>query len=89
MKKLDAVFQARASLRALSKTLQSVNASLDDMVQLTLYLKHRHDFPAVRDTFREFFTDGHYPARMTVFTDFINESCLCMVDGTEVVTSGH
>ncbi|ACS85974.1 RidA family protein [Musicola paradisiaca] len=85
--KADAVFQARASLKALSRTLQSVDASLNDMVQLTLYLKHRQDFPAVRDVFREFFTDGHYPARMTVFTDFISENCLCMMDGTAVVAS--
>ncbi|WP_264624056.1 RidA family protein [Candidatus Symbiopectobacterium sp. NZEC135] len=87
--KADAVFQAKASLKALQKTLQSVDASLDDMVQLTLYLKHRHDFPAVRDVFRKFFTDGQYPARMTVFTDFISDNCLCMVDGTAVVTANQ
>ncbi|MBG6248470.1 RidA family protein [Candidatus Symbiopectobacterium endolongispinus] len=87
--KADAVFQTRTSLKALQKTLQSVDASLDDMVQLTLYLKHRHDFPAVRDIFREFFTARHYPARMTVFTDLINENCLCMIDGTAVVNSNH
>lgn len=87
--KADAVFQAKASLKALQKTLQSVDANLDDMVQLTLYLKHRDDFAAVRDIFREFFTAGHYPARMTVFTDFINENCLCMIDGTAVVNSNH
>lgn len=83
--KTDVVFQAKASFKALRKTLQSVGADLHHMVQLTLYLKHKEDFSAVRDIFREYFEEGHYPARMTVFTDFINKNCLCMIDGTAVL----
>lgn len=77
----DVEFQVRATLTALSRTLQSVNADINDVVQLTLYLKNRSDFSAARRVFREFFAEGNYPARMTVFTEFINDSCLCMMDG--------
>lgn len=77
----DVTHQTRAALTALTKTLQSANAGLNDLVQITLYLKNKNDFSIAREVFLEFFTDGLYPARMTVFTDFINESCLCMVDG--------
>jgi len=83
--KTDAVFQAKASFNALDKTLRAVGSDLNHMVQLTLYLKRREDFPSVRNIFREYFGEGHYPARMTVFTNFINKNCLCMIDGIAVL----
>ncbi|EPM4908863.1 RidA family protein [Klebsiella oxytoca] len=77
----DVIHQVRATLSALTKTLHLENADLKDIVQITLYLKKKSDFPLARAVFSEYFTEGLYPARMTVITDFINESCLCMVDG--------
>lgn len=79
--KEEIAFQMRASLDALRKTLHSVNATLDDMVQLNLYLRHRADFSKARDIFYECFTEQKFPARTTLFTDFVNEKCLCMIDG--------
>lgn len=77
----DVEYQTRASLHALRETLESVDAKLEDMVQLNLYLRSSDDFGKVRDIFREYFTEQQYPARMTVISDFINNSCLCMMDG--------
>ncbi|ATM97509.1 2-aminomuconate deaminase [Yersinia frederiksenii] len=79
--KVDIEFQIRASLNALRKTLRSVNAELEDMVQLNLYLRNRADFDKARNVFPEYFTEQQYPVRTTLFTDFVNESCLCMLDG--------
>ncbi|TKY82757.1 RidA family protein [Pectobacterium polonicum] len=84
----DVEFQVRASLNALRKTLQSVNADLVDLVQLNLYLRHRADFSKAREIFREYFTEQKFPARTTVFTDFVNDRCLCMIDGVAYKPSG-
>lgn len=79
--KEDIEYQVRASLSALRKTLHLVNAELNDMVKLNLYLRDRADFSKARDIFYEYFTEQNFPVRMTIFTDFVDEKCLCMIDG--------
>ena len=64
----------------MKKTLESVGASLDDMVQIHLYLKDIEDFRSARDVFYKYFEDG-FPARMSGTTDFVSPSILCMLDG--------
>lgn len=76
----DIEYQMEACFNSLQDTLQSVGASLDDMVQIHLYLKNLKDFRKARDVFYKFFKNG-FPARMSTTTDFINPSCLCMIDG--------
>ena len=76
----DVAAQLRAALERMRETLESVGASLDDMVQLNLYLKHVYDFEPARDVFPEFFKNG-FPARMTTVTEFIDQACLCQIDG--------
>ena len=61
-------------------TLESVGASLDDMVQINLFLRNIEDFRPVRDLFYKYFRDG-FPVRMSSTTDFVDSSCLCMLDG--------
>jgi len=75
----DIVFQMEASFDSLRQTLASVGASLDDVVQINLYLKNTADFQAARDVFYKYFKNG-FPARMTSTTDFISPACLCMLD---------
>jgi len=60
--------------------LESVDANLDDLVQINLYLKDINDFNDARDVFDKYFKNG-FPARMTTTTDFISPGCLCMLDG--------
>lgn len=76
----DIVYQMEASFNSLGKTLKSVGASFDDLVQINLYLKNAEDFRKARDVFNKYFKNG-FPARMTTTTDFISPTCLCMLDG--------
>lgn len=76
----DVVHQMRASFDSLRRTLEQAGTTLDDMVQINLYLRDIKDFDAARNVFSEYFKNGA-PARMTTTTDFIDASCLCMLDG--------
>jgi 2-iminobutanoate/2-iminopropanoate deaminase len=78
--KADVAHQVRASFESMKRTLQSVGGTLDDMVQINLYLKNIEDFRAARDVFYEYFSDG-FPARMSSTTQFLDSACLCMLDG--------
>jgi 2-iminobutanoate/2-iminopropanoate deaminase len=76
----DIVSQVRETFKNIKNTLSTVNATLDDIVDLKFYLKNKDDFRKGADVFREYFKNGA-PARMTIFTDFLDENCLCMIDG--------
>lgn len=77
----DVVFQMETSFNKLQKTLESVGATLDDMVQINLYLKNIEDFRSARDVFYKFFNMNGFPARMSLTSDFVDSACLCMLDG--------
>ena len=76
----DLVHQTRATLESMARTLATVGASLEDVVQLNYYIKSTEDFRRGADVFREYFKNGA-PARMTVVTEFVGSNCLCQVDG--------
>jgi 2-iminobutanoate/2-iminopropanoate deaminase len=76
----DVVVQMEVAFERMKNTLESVGASLDDMVQINLYLRDMGDFRQARDVFFRYFGDG-FPARMTSTTDFFDSTCLCMLDG--------
>lgn len=78
--KNDIAHQTRVAFEAIKNTLASVGATLDDMVQLNYYIKNTQDFRTGRDVFTEYFPNGA-PARMTVVTQFLDDSCLCQIDG--------
>ena len=77
----DIAAQMRATFESVKRTLAQAGATLDDMVQIHLYLKDLEDFAAARDVFCEYFNEGRFPARMTSTTEFLNEDCLCQIDG--------
>jgi len=76
----DIINQVRITFESLKHTLSKINATLDDIVEIKFYLKNKDDFRKGADVFREYFTNGA-PARMTVFTEFLDDNCLCMIDG--------
>lgn len=76
----DVAYQMRKTFDRMKDTLASVGATLDDMVQVNLYLKNIEDFSVVEDIFSEYFKNGA-PARMTTVTQFVGPSCLCQMDG--------
>lgn len=77
----DIEHQMEASFINLSATLRSAGSSLEQLVQINLYLKNVKDFGKARDVFYKFFPKDGFPARMTTTTDFVNSTCLCMLDG--------
>lgn len=79
--KQDIKHQMRATFERTKSTLSSIGATLNDMVQINLYLKNLDDFDEARKVFYEYFDKGNFPARMTSQTDFLHADCLCMIDG--------
>jgi len=79
--KKDIEHQMRAAFEGMRKTLSSVGAALNDMVQINLYLKDLSEFSRARDVFYEYFDKDNFPARMSLTTDFFDKNCLCMMDG--------
>ncbi|MDD4493116.1 MAG: RidA family protein [Eubacteriales bacterium] len=79
--KQDISHQMRATFERTKNTLASVDATLNDMVQINLYLKNLDDFDGAREVFYEYFDKGEFPARMTSQTEFFDDDCLCMIDG--------
>jgi len=80
--KQDITHQMRAAFEGMRNTLNSVGASLNDMVQINLYLKNLNDdFARAREVFHEYFDKGCFPARMTLPCGFLVPECLCMMDG--------
>lgn len=79
--KEDIAHQMRATFERTRETLQSAGATLNDMVQIHLYLKNLSDFSIARNVFYEYFDESHFPARMTSTSEFLDSNCLCMIDG--------
>lgn len=78
--KQDIAYQVRVIFEKMKQTLAAVDATLDDMVQVNFYIKNVEDFDEGRNVFLEYFKNGA-PARMTVVTQFLDENCLCQIDG--------
>ena len=79
--KNDIKHQMTATFERAKRTLESAGASLNDMVQIHLYLKTLDDFDGAREVFYEYFDKDSFPARMTSQTEFLDSECLCMIDG--------
>ncbi|BBI33698.1 hypothetical protein KCTCHS21_30970 [Cohnella abietis] len=77
----DIEHQLVASFNNLRDSLYSAGASLEHLVQINLYLNDIKYFGAARDIFNHFFQKDGFPARMTTTTEFVNPTCLCMLDG--------
>ncbi|MHC1693853.1 MAG: RidA family protein [Eubacteriales bacterium] len=79
--KQDISHQMRIVFNNMQNTLSTVGATLNDMVQINLYLKDLSDFDDARNVFLEYFKKDCCPARMTLTSDFLDRECLCMMDG--------
>ncbi len=79
--KRDIKHQMRAVFERVKNTLAAAGATLDDMVQIHLYLYNLSDFEGAIEVFNEYFDEGCFPARMTSTSEFLDKECLCMIDG--------
>ncbi len=73
--------QMRKTFEGIKDTLSYFNANLSDMLKVNLYLKTKEDFEDAISVFEEYFEEENTPARTTVITDFVDEGCLCQIDG--------
>lgn len=62
----DVVGQARATFKAMEKTLKRVGGSLKDVTTITVYLVDPRDLPLLIPVRKEFFPDGNFPGSTTI-----------------------
>lgn len=65
-KKLDIEVQTREVLKNVDKNLQTVGASLKDVVDVTTFLVNMNDFAGYNKAYAEFFNKETGPTRTTV-----------------------
>lgn len=58
--------QTRQALENIKAILESDSCSMDQVVKTTVYLKDIADFTKMNDIYKEFFSEGNYPARSAV-----------------------
>ena len=58
--------QAKASLTNVRSILEAKGLTMDNVVKTTVFLQNIDDFTAMNDVYKEFFTEGNYPARSAV-----------------------
>ncbi len=73
------------AIQGISRTLAELGLSLDHVVKVTVWLKNVKDLPEMEKAFLRYFKAGHYPARMTATTEFIDDDCLIMIEGMAVI----
>ena len=58
--------QTRQVLQNIKAILDSDDCTMDQVVKTTVYLKDIADFTKMNDVYKEFFSEGNYPARSAV-----------------------
>jgi 2-iminobutanoate/2-iminopropanoate deaminase len=71
--------QTEQTFKNLARTLAEAGASIEDIVQTTVYLRDLADFHAMREAYRSQFKPGAYPARMTATSAFLDANCKVMI----------
>jgi len=77
--------QLEDTFRRLEKTLGGLGLTLADIVKVHVWLENIEDLPEMEKRFADYFEEGQYPARMTSTTEFIDDDCILMIDGTAYV----
>ncbi len=78
----DFLAQLDGALKGVSATLDHFGLPLFNLVQVKVWLKNVKDLPEMEKAFTRYFAPDHFPARMTATTEFIDDDCLVMIEGT-------
>lgn len=78
----DFATQLAGALDGVAQTLEPYGLHLHDLVKVHVWLRDIADLPAMEQAFVGRFPADGYPARMTATTQFIDEDCRVMVEGT-------
>lgn len=71
--------QVKQCLENMKKVLTAADASLDDVVKVTVFLRHERDFAKMNEVYQSYFAKDH-PARSTVIADPALPSMLIEMD---------
>jgi len=71
------VEQTRQALENVKFLLESCGATMDDIVKVIVYMRDVNDFDKVNPVYREYFTKGQEPARVTI-------QALSPIEGIEI-----
>jgi 2-iminobutanoate/2-iminopropanoate deaminase len=74
--------QLEGTLAALQQTLGEYGLTLHDLVKVNVWLARIEDLPVMEQGFVAHFPPSGFPARMTATTEFVDDDCLVMIDGT-------
>jgi 2-iminobutanoate/2-iminopropanoate deaminase len=74
--------QLEGALAGMKNTLAEFGLGLDSLMKINVWLKDVRDLPSMEKIVGNYFEKDHYPARMTATTQFIDQDCLVMIDGT-------
>lgn len=72
--------QTRQSLENVRAILESAGCGMDQVVKTTVYLKDIADFAKMNGIYKEFFTEGSYPARSAVQVAALPQDALVEIE---------
>ena len=78
----DFTTQFHDTMSHVASTLEKFGLTLADLVKVNVWLKDIQDVRIYEQLFKEYFEEGTYPARMGATTQFIDDDCLLMIEGT-------
>lgn len=58
--------ETEQTIKNIKTILEDAGASLDDVVNVTVYLSNMDDFPKMNAIYKQHFKEGSYPARATI-----------------------
>jgi len=58
--------QTRNAMENIKYLLEKANSSMENILDVTIYMRNLNDFHAVNDVYREYFAFGEEPARVVV-----------------------
>lgn len=77
--------QCRGTLENIRTTLARLNLPMGQLVKVNVWLRNIKDLPEMEKLFVEFFEKDQFPARMTATTEFVDDDCLIMIEGTAYI----
>ena len=58
--------QTRNAMENIKYLLENANSSMDNIIDVTIYIRNLNDFQAMNDIYRKYFKSGEEPARVVV-----------------------
>lgn len=83
----DIIQQTRQALENVKFLLESCGATMDDIVKVVVYMRDVNDFDKMNQVYREYFTKGQEPTRVTIQAPSPIEGIVIEIEVTAVLPS--